>query len=110
MASANPSKGYANIVPATGGGVEGCLYLLPETALEKLDRCEGVPRHYERRRVVVRRADIGQNVEAFTYVARAKHVREGLKPTREYLGHLLARANCLTEGHVWRLRAVETLD
>lgn len=111
IASRNPCEGYANIVPAENSRVEGCLYLLPETSLQKLDRCEGVvDGHYERRKVMVQRVDTGELIEAITYVACAGWIKDDLKPTRDYLRHLLAGADCLSEGYLRFLESIETLD
>ena len=50
----------------------------------------------------------GAAVEAVTYVAL--RTREGLRPTREYLGHLLAGRDLLPRDYVERLMATPTLD
>ncbi|MDH7577868.1 MAG: gamma-glutamylcyclotransferase [Bacillota bacterium] len=105
-----PGTGFANIVPCLGSVVKGILYAVTEEELGKLDRYEGVPLHYRRHRVNIEQRDIGQVVSAVTYVANPERVRNGMKPTREYLNHLLAGADCLSEEHVRRLWAVETLD
>ncbi|MEW6574370.1 MAG: gamma-glutamylcyclotransferase family protein [Bacillota bacterium] len=106
VAGQNPHHGFANIVPAAGEKVEGCLYRLPEAALEALDRYEGVPDHYVRREVTVKRRDTGESLAAVTYVAQSERVREGLKPSREYLQHLLAGEECLSQEYFQRLRNV----
>ena len=98
--------GFANIVPAAGEEVEGCLYRLPGAALEALDHYEGVPNHYVRREVTAKRRDTGENLAVVTYVAQSEWVREGLKPSREYLQHLLAGEKCLSQEYFQRLRNV----
>lgn len=105
-----PDAGFANITPCSGETVEGILYHLSERELRKLDGSEGVPYHYERHQVSVKRKDTGEVVAAVTYVANPDKVRTGFKPTREYLNHLLAGSDYLSEEYVRRLRAVETLD
>ncbi|RPF49470.1 cation transport regulator ChaC [Thermodesulfitimonas autotrophica] len=105
-----PAVGFANIVPCLGKIVEGVLYLLSEEELQELDRYEGVSHHYKRHQVSVERRDTGEVVAAVTYVANPNKVRDGLKPTREYIGYLLSGADYLSEEYVRRLRAVETLD
>ena len=81
-------------MPAPGAAVHGTLNLLPAKGFEVLDRYEGVAGgHYERRIVPVVRADTGATVEAITYVALL--VGEDLRPTRAYLGHLLAGRDLL---------------
>jgi len=104
-----PGAGFANIAPCLGEGVEGVLYLLSDEELQELDRHEGVPHHYKRHQVCVERQGTGKVVTAVTYVANSGKVRSGLKPTRKYLNHLLAGADCLSEEYVRRLQAVETL-
>ena len=74
-----------------------------------LDHWEGVADgHYERRTVPVVRTDTGETVEAITYVALM--TGEGLRPTRDYLGHLLAGRDLLPSDYWDRLGATPTLD
>ncbi|MBY0317337.1 MAG: gamma-glutamylcyclotransferase [Reyranella sp.] len=101
--------GAGNIVPATEDMVHGTLNLLPEKGFEVLDRYEGVAGgHYERRTVPVWRVDTGITVEAITYVALL--TGEGLRPTREYLAHLLAGRDLLPETYCAWLGAMATID
>jgi cation transport regulator ChaC len=104
-----PGAGAGNIVPAAGESVHGTLNLLPPKGFEILDIHEGVAGgHYERRLVPVLRADTGDTVEAITYVALL--VGEGLRPTRAYLGHLLAGRDLLPADYCARLGATATID
>ena len=64
--------------------------------------------HYERRIVPVVRADTGATIEAVTYVALL--VGEELRPTRDYLGHLLAGRDLLPAAYYKRLGATPTID
>jgi cation transport regulator ChaC len=101
--------GAGNIVVAPGGVVHGTLNLLPAKGFEVLDRYEGVAGgHYERHVVHVLRGDTGAMVEAVTYVAL--QVGEGLRPTRDYLGHLLAGRDLLPEDYCAWLGATATAD
>jgi cation transport regulator ChaC len=101
--------GAGNIVLAPGAVVHGTLNAMPEAGLRVLDVWEGVAGgHYERRIVPVRRADTGETVEAVTYVALK--TGEGLKPTRDYLGHLLAGRDLLPAAYWAWLNATPTLD
>jgi gamma-glutamylcyclotransferase (GGCT)/AIG2-like uncharacterized protein YtfP len=94
---------------APGEAVHGTLNAMPAAGLKVLDHYEGVVgRHYERRNVSVVRADTGATVEAVTYVA--VKTGAGLKPTREYLGHLLAGRDLLPADYFERLKATPTLD
>ena len=101
--------GAGNIVLAPGEAVYGTLNLLPAKGFEVLDRYEGVAGgHYERRIVPVVRGDTGEAVEAITYVARL--VADGLRPTRDYLGHLLAGRDLLPADYFRRLSETLTVD
>jgi gamma-glutamylcyclotransferase len=101
--------GAGNIVPAVGEVVHGTLNRLPPKGFEILDRYEGVAGgHYERRLVPVVRADTGATIEAVTYVALL--VSEALRPTRDYLGHLLAGRDLLPADYYERLGATPTID
>jgi gamma-glutamylcyclotransferase len=96
-------------VPAAGELVHGTLNLLPAKGFEILDRYEGVAGgHYERRIVPVVRADTGATIEAVTYVALL--VGDELRPTRAYLGHLLAGRDLLPDDYCARLGATPTID
>ena len=109
VASRNEREGYANIVKDENGVVEGILYVISEEDLEKLDKEEACPNHYRREKVIVRLKD-GREVEAITYIANPERVRGGLKPTREYLNHLLAGREFLSDSYYAFLESQETLD
>jgi hypothetical protein len=101
--------GVGNIVVAPGEFVHGTLNEMPPAGLDVLDVWEGVASgHYERRTLAVVRADTGETVGAITYVALL--VGEGLRPTRDYLGHLLAGRDLLPADYWERLSATPTLD
>lgn len=109
VARAPVGAGAGNIVVAPGKRVYGTLNAMPAAGFDVLDVWEGVAGgHYERRTVPVVRADRGETVEAITYVAL--RVAPNLKPTREYLGHLLAGRELLPTDYFEELSAVETLD
>ena len=109
IARAPKGAGAGNIVPAQGEAVHGTLNALPPAGLKVLDVWEGVTGgHYERRIVPVLRADTGDSVESVTYVALK--TGEGLKPTRDYLGHLLAGRDVLPKDYWEWLNATPTLD
>ena len=98
-----------NIVEAPGEVVHGTLNQMPDAGLAVLDIWEGVAGgHYERRTVPVVRADTGETVEAVTYIALK--LAEGLRPTREYLGHLLAGKDLLPAAYWEKLKETPTLD
>lgn len=108
-ASRNPKEGYANIVPVDNGIVEGALYDISNPDITKLDRHEGYPDHYDRIHVMVQ-LDDGQKVEAITYIAQSDKVREGLKPSRNYLNHLLAAKDILSKSYYEKLESWEALE
>ncbi len=104
-----PGAGAGNIVPRDGAVVHGTLNLLPPAGFAVLDRHEGVADgHYERRTLRVRRGDDGTTVDAIVYVAL--RTAPGLRPTRGYLGHLLAGQDLLPPDYVRWLRATPTID
>lgn len=106
---ASAPAGVGNIVPVAGDTVHGTLNALPAEGLAILDRFEGVASgHYERRMVRVVRSDTDAEIEAVTYVALK--VADGLRPTREYLGYLLAGRDLLPARYVDWLAATPTLD
>jgi len=109
VSSRNLKEGYANIVRDENSIVEGVLYEITDSDLKVLDRYEGYPSHYERIKVVVR-MDSGEKVEAVTYIAKPDKVKDGLKPSREYLSHLLKGCDLLSEEYWKKLRRWKTLD
>lgn len=106
----NPAgAGAGNIVMAPGKVVHGTLNALPDAGFDVLDVWEGVAGgHYARRTLPVVRADSGETVEAVAYVALM--VGEGLRPTRDYLGHLLAGRDLLPAEYWAWLKTTPTLD
>jgi len=109
VARTPPGAGAGNIVPAPGEVVHGTLNALPQQGFDILDVHEGVATgHYEQLIVPVVRADTGETVQAIAYVALK--VAAGLRPTRDYLGHLLAGHDLLPADYWERLRATPTLD
>src|SRR5688572_8464218 len=59
-------RGVADIEPAPGALVQGALWLVTSADLRSLDRYEGAPSMYARRRVEVEAE--GETVRALTYV------------------------------------------
>ena len=98
--------GVANVAPLSGADVWGVIYRLTHPDAERLDRSEGVPHGAYTRLVVAVRDLAGESVNAFTY--RSERGREGRKPSRRYLGLLLAgaRHHGLPDEYVARLRAL----
>jgi cation transport regulator ChaC len=83
-------RGVANVAPRAGDQVWGALYRLTAGDAERLDRSEGVDLGFYRRLEVEVHAADGARVAAFTY--RSELSRPERKPSRRYLGLLLAGA------------------
>lgn len=99
--------GFANIEAAADCRVEGTLNAMSARALDALDSIELVPLHYRRAGVLVRDRATGRLTLAVTYVANPAMVRPNLRPTRDYLDHLLAAADVLPRAYLDHVRAVE---
>ena len=98
-------RGVANVCKRPGGQVWGVLYCLRTEESLRLDRTEGVHRgHYVRLPVEVK-AEGGPR-SAFTY--HSARGRPGRKPSRRYLGLLLAgaRHHRLPPEYLETLRAI----
>ncbi len=83
-------RGVANVAPRPGDDVWGALYRLTHADAERLDRTEGVDRGVYRRLAVEVHTHDGLLLAAFTY--RSQISRPERKPSRRYLGLLLAGA------------------
>ena len=110
VAKDNALKGYANIVVDDSGLVEGALYDIDMTSLPCLDKCEGYHEHYLHIPIKVLLPSDGKEVCAITYIANPDKIRDGLKPSKEYLCHLLAGKDVLSKGYFEWLQGTETLD
>ena len=109
IASDFSNEGYANIVLDKKGVVEGILYEVTENDLNKLDIPEGVSTgHYYRKEVDVQ-LDSGEKVKAIAYVAQQNKIKEGLKPSKDYLNHLLEGKKFLSKEYFKKLSETETL-
>jgi gamma-glutamylcyclotransferase (GGCT)/AIG2-like uncharacterized protein YtfP len=86
--------GFANINEDADGTVEGILYELGDDDLERLDSSERYPDHYDRIEVTVE-SDTGHH-RCCTYRAQPDKVCTGLKPSRNYLNHILAAGDFLS--------------
>jgi len=100
--------GYANIVPEESSLVEGVIYKISEKSIEKLDKKEGFPWHYQRLNMLVESQ--GKFLKCVVYIANPTKVKEGLKPTKEYLSHLLKGSDYLSPEYVSHLENIQTLD
>ncbi len=101
--------GCANIVPDDNSFVEGIVFETTEKGLEKLDRFEGlVSGQYYRKEVPIE-TEKG-TVECWVYKAVPERTKPGLKPTKEYLSHLLAGKEYLSKEYYNKLAETETID
>lgn len=99
-------RGVANVAHRPGDHVWGVLWRISADQALHLDRTEGVPRGYYRRLAVDVASDDGTRISAFTY--HSPRGRPGRKPSRRYLGLLLAgaRQHGLPDPWLERLRAL----
>ena len=106
MAGNQPGVGHANLVRAPGEVVEGVLYDLAHvTEILKMDPFEQAPVNYTREAVAV--AVGAEVVWAWTYYANSARRARNLRPSQNYLDHLLAGSELLSESYSEALRSVE---
>jgi cation transport regulator ChaC len=106
---AKPGEGKGNVVPDSHTIVEGVLYDITQSVLDRLDDKEGSPKHYDRKEMYVY-LDDGTKVKAWVHIAQPSMVEDGLKPTKEYLSHYLKGKDLLSPTYYQWLEKVETLD
>ena len=105
----HPGAAHANIVHAPASCVEGVLYRLRSSdEILKMDPFERAPVNYGRDAVEV--CSGGERIPAWTYFANRAVRREGFKPPRSYLAHLLAGRPYLTPGYSRWLESTECAD
>lgn len=108
----NPVTGVANICETPHGPddiVQGILYTIKESDIDKLDKFEGYLKHYNR----VEREVIDENEDeesAIIYIAQTEKISENLKPTSEYMSHLIVGSGRLDDDYRKMLKNVETID
>lgn len=102
------NTGFANLKQSPGSVVEGILYETDDNSLAKLDRFEGYPHHYQRVQMMVV-TEKGEEI-AEVYVAKSEWITEGLRPSKEYLAHLLDAKDVLSETYFNRLKCILTTD
>ncbi len=105
----HPDVGHANLVYAPDSFVEGVLYWLESPGeIAKMDPFESAPVNYSRE--VVQVVAASGSITTWTYFANPAVRREGLKPPRSYLEHLLAGEPFLSSGYLDRLRRWECVE
>ena len=104
VSNTHPELAHANIMFAPSGEVEGVLYDLDSVdEILKMDPFERAPWNYGRD-VVALETDQGEEW-AWTYFANVAVLREGRLPPKDYVAHLLAGAEFLSDTYVEQLRA-----
>ena len=104
MSRDHAGVGHANIQYSRGSKIEGVLYELSGSAeILKMDPFERAPWSYGREAVQI---DHAQGMTwAWTYFANPAVLCEGLLPTAQYLQHLLAGREFLSEQYYARLHS-----
>ncbi len=106
VASGKSGIGYANLKANPKSGVEGIVYETDES-LDNLDKHEGVSGgHYQRERVKVETKE--GVLSCVTYIS--KMTGDALKPTREYLSHLLTAKPFLSKEYFSKIKNTITYD
>ena len=104
--SLKTGEGFANIIKSNAHEVEGILYRLESKHLYKqLDKFECAGTHYNRVEKRIRRSD-GKFITAFVY--QAILTQKNLKPSEEYLKHLLKGKLYLSPEYIEFLEKTET--
>ncbi len=107
--SRKEGAGFANIMPKVGSIVEGIIYKVDEETLQKLDRFEGVPNHYNRKTMEIESKD-NEMINCITYLANPSKTDDSRKPEKWYLNHLLKGEEYLSKEYFSDLKKIETLD
>jgi gamma-glutamylcyclotransferase (GGCT)/AIG2-like uncharacterized protein YtfP len=103
-----PNEGFANIVPKHDYNVEGVVYEIDEKGLARLDCSEGVPDNYFR---PINRLSI--EIEGNIFMCEvyiAVKIKENLRPSGEYINHLLKGKEHLSKNYYEWLLKIETTD
>lgn len=101
-----PDIGFANINEDAGSQVEGILYDIVDEHLERLDESERYPNHYTRIEVTVETTEA--SVECMAYQACPDKIASGLKPSRNYLNHILSAKDFLSWQYYEALEKFQT--
>jgi gamma-glutamylcyclotransferase len=93
-----------------GATVWGTINEMDAKGLEVLDHFEQVSQGMYKREIVnVVSPNLDEPVEAVVYIACCK-TDDSRKPSKDYLGHLLAGRDVLPEHYIKKLEAVEIID
>ena len=109
IASGKPGVAYSNISPKINSCVEGIIYKIKsEDILNKLDKDEGWPKHYEKKYMSVKTAN--GFLECLVYIANPNQTQKGLKPERKYMDEILAGKEFLSDSYHSELKNTLTYD
>lgn len=100
--------GFANIIPSDNNFVEGALYEIDDSDINRIDKFEGVPEHYTRQIVNVICDNI--KVEAIVYVANSNMIRNNVLPDKKYLNYILEGKDIFSSDYYNNLINTRTLD
>ncbi|QEF99770.1 AIG2-like family protein [Stieleria maiorica] len=100
--------GFANINEDAGGEVEGILYEIVDDHLDRLDQSERYPDHYGRIEVTVHCDD--QAIQCISYQAQSDKIADGLRPSRNYLNHILEAKDFLSWQYFEALDKSQTFE
>lgn len=98
--------GFANINEDPESAVEGILYDVDNDCSDVLDASERYPQHYDRVLVEVE-TENGRH-PCWVYKAQPDKVAAGLVPSRNYLNHILAARDFLSEQYFQALDKSQT--
>ena len=106
ISPAHPGESHANLVEDTKATAEGVLYrLLSTTEISRMDPYENVPINYQRKILSLPKVP-----KCWVYFANEEVCSDGLRPSREYMYHLLQGRSFISNDYYNHLIAVDCLD
>ena len=100
--------GFANVVPSNGDIVEGALYEIEESDIQRIDRFEGHPLHYTREEIEV--FCEGEKGKAIIYIANPSMIRKNILPDKNYMKYILEGKDIFSSDYYENLSKTTTLD
>lgn len=99
----NPNIGFANIIRDDNSEVEGIIYEVNLDDILKLDKFEGVPKHYRRELYTI------DDKQCVIYIANDEWTSKNeLEATDEYKNHILEGKEFLSENYYNKLLEIKT--
>ena len=103
---AHPQIGHANLVYDPAATTQGVLYTLRDPVeIDRMDPFEHAPINYSREAIRVLDGTV-----CWTYFANPAVRRDGLKPSRSYLSHLLAGREFLSPDYFQMLSRWDVVE